>query len=402
MAERSFLSDVKARRTQETPPSPEQARAGSMRRLKVCLLTNQVTPYRYPVWKHLAGQVALDIIVLSQREKNRIWDMVQVEGLKFQVLRGWSFDLPRFDAIMYYNLRVFRHIFWQRPDVVIMSGYENFSYLKALLACQLLGIPVVIWWGSHQYSSRSGGWGDRFKRWIFGRASHFITYGTLSARYLQSLGIPASSITVATNSVDTQHMAFVPKPSGKLRLLYVGRLTEAKGIREMLQGIERHGRSWAGAFALTIVGYGPLEGLVKDFIADHPELDITYAGATRNETETGQHYQQSHVLIMPSWGEVWGLVVNEALAYGCYVVAASTAGATFDLIEQAPLPVGHAYPPRDVEQLADALHKAQMLYQQNRMDFEAISNWGHRITTADYAEKLHVAACEALKKEGKT
>ncbi len=43
---------------------------------------------------------------------------------------------------------------------------------------------------------------------------------------------------------------------------------------------------------------------------------------------------------MPSLVEVWGLVVNEALASGLPVLASRQAGCTPDLVENAPIGVG--------------------------------------------------------------
>ena len=57
--------------------------------------------------------------------------------------------------------------------------------------------------------------------------------------------------------------------------------------------------------------------------------------------------------MLPSRTEVWGLVINEALACGVPVVASNAAGAVADLMQDGVN--GYVIPPRDPEALRDAL-----------------------------------------------
>jgi glycosyltransferase involved in cell wall biosynthesis len=47
-----------------------------------------------------------------------------------------------------------------------------------------------------------------------------------------------------------------------------------------------------------------------------------------------QAYLDADVLVAPSYREVWGLVVNEALAAGLYVIASDRVGSTHDLLDR--------------------------------------------------------------------
>ena len=52
----------------------------------------------------------------------------------------------------------------------------------------------------------------------------------------------------------------------------------------------------------------------------------------RDNVEIAKIYSEHHTLILPSINEVWGLVVNEALASGMHVVVSNKCGVT-DLIK---------------------------------------------------------------------
>ena len=59
--------------------------------------------------------------------------------------------------------------------------------------------------------------------------------------------------------------------------------------------------------------------------------------------------------MLPSRHEPWGLIVNEAMAAGCAVVASSDVGAAPDLIFEGV--TGYTYPVGDVAALASTLAK---------------------------------------------
>jgi glycosyltransferase involved in cell wall biosynthesis len=128
------------------------------------------------------------------------------------------------------------------------------------------------------------------------------------------------------------------------------------------------------------VGYGPLEATLKQRAASlrnvvfHPKF---------SDMETGlQHYLHADILVMPSTmrygrSDVWGFVINEALACGCYVMAGETVGAVPELINQAPLDVGLAFNPDNTSEFVASLHAASRAAKTR--DRAAIMQWGQSI-----------------------
>ncbi len=104
--------------------------------------------------------------------------------------------------------------------------------------------------------------------------------------------------------------------------LYVGRLTDEKGLRTLL-------KAWASGhltLPLKIVGEGPLSHEIERSATLN--ANIQYLGP-RSLTETYELMGDASVLIMPSeWHEPFGRVVIEAFAKGTPVVAARMGGLT--------------------------------------------------------------------------
>jgi glycosyltransferase involved in cell wall biosynthesis len=60
-------------------------------------------------------------------------------------------------------------------------------------------------------------------------------------------------------------------------------------------------------------------------------------------------------LILPSIKEPWGLVVNEALAYGCPVIVSEYCGCTPEMVIEGV--TGYKFNPLDVNSLLESIYK---------------------------------------------
>ena len=105
---------------------------------------------------------------------------------------------------------------------------------------------------------------------------------------------------------------------------------------------------------LLLVGYGPEEARLKELASAFNADDVHFAGHVRLEDLPG-YYACADVFVLPSWGEPWGLVLNEAMAAGLPVIATDQVGASVDLIRDGVN--GYVLPARDPAALARALHQ---------------------------------------------
>jgi glycosyltransferase involved in cell wall biosynthesis len=110
-----------------------------------------------------------------------------------------------------------------------------------------------------------------------------------------------------------------------------------------------------------------------------------------------QTYLDFDVLVVPSYREVWGLVVNEALAAGLYVIASDQVGSARDLLDAE---FGVVVKPGDRQALARAMLAATRASQslagrQHRRDRVA------SCTADGFADDLVNAVSRALEMRGR-
>lgn len=125
-------------------------------------------------------------------------------------------------------------------------------------------------------------------------------------------GLPVDRMMVKPNfGVDPGER--VAPPSSSSRLLFVGRLTEEKGIRQLLE-------AWRQApppgLTLDVVGEGPLEHLLP---ANDPSVEFH---GWISQAEVTKRMLDARGLIFPSqWFEVFGLTLLESMAAGLPILS---------------------------------------------------------------------------------
>ena len=126
----------------------------------------------------------------------------------------------------------------------------------------------------------------------------------------------------------------VAQPEQPPHVLYVGRLSEEKGVPELL-------RATAG-LPRVIVGDGPLRDSVPEAVGFVPPGEL------------GPYYERAAVVVCPSRREGYGVVAREAMAHGRPVVATSVGGLR-DAVEERV--TGLLVPPGDTTALRGAIER---------------------------------------------
>jgi glycosyltransferase involved in cell wall biosynthesis len=140
--------------------------------------------------------------------------------------------------------------------------------------------------------------------------------------------------------------------SGK-RLLFVGRLAEAKGLPILLESLTLLKQSHADII-LTIVGDGPdrqkLEQLTVQLGLTQ---NVNFVGY-KSQAEVRNYFQQTDIFVMSSFAEGIPVVLMEAMAAGVPVIATQIAGIS-ELVENGVN--GYLVPPGEPNILAERIEK---------------------------------------------
>jgi len=339
---------------------------------KAILITNIISPYRVPLFNIISeeGDFDFKVIVLAEREKNREWQILK-EKIRFnyQVLFGWHWFIwsEKREVAIHLNKGVFKILFEHKPDVVITSGYDSLAYWQAFLYCKLYRKKFILWNGTTLLSAGSTrGIRGLLKRIIVKGADGYIAYGTKAKEYLEYLGAKSENIYIGTNTIDTKYFQSKViehrnkdsfkrdrKRYPKCLLLYVGQLIRRKGVNQVLKALDYLKDLEIG---LLIVGVGPEERNLKTFCVEKNLQNVFFEGF-QQQKKLSKYYALADVFILPSFEEVWGLVINEALASGLCVLSSKYAGASYDLVKEGWN--GDIFDPNNVEEIVELVKRVK-------------------------------------------
>jgi len=388
----------------------DNARNSSAASRKVMILTNILSPYRIPLFEALASQsdIKLHVVLLAENEANRQW-RVQLENPNFscQVLPGVHSFFPQWELHLHVNWGIHRTIRRVRPDVLIVSGYDSLAYWLALLWSRVYGIPLVLWFASSLLSARyRRGVIASAKRFFVRKAHAYVAFGTKAAECLVALGANPKKVFMGLNTVDVnwfrdrsaelrRHPFFASERSKypSLMLLYVGQFVERKNLERLLEALAKLDDPSIGLF---LVGSGPLESQLRALCHSRGIRNVFFEGF-KQQAELPRYYALADVFVLPSTREVWGLVVNEALASGLYVLCSNRAGAAYDLIKEGWN--GRTFDPYDVNQLAELIRETKEQIEEIRARREAISEHACREFGIERAAKAFLDAIKAVTEE---
>ena len=155
------------------------------------------------------------------------------------------------------------------------------------------------------------------------RMVHAVS-GSLRDRALL-FGVPPERIKVIPNGIDyvrytDSHILRIP-----LRIVVLARLEKVKGVQYAIEAMEGIIARFPEA-ELIIAGNGSLRGALESLAREKTlQKKIVFKGALMPE-EVPAFLMTGTVFVCPSLAEGFGIVILEAMAAGCAVVAADTGG----------------------------------------------------------------------------
>jgi glycosyltransferase involved in cell wall biosynthesis len=293
---------------------------------RVLWLTNLPAPYRFPIWDRMAKDVQLKVVFLLKRRNWRNWPEPTGKNWKHEYLSFNSWQISEYDIIP--SFRGARKLL-QDVDVAIIGGWESPMFIRSILLAKKKKIKVIQFYESTGNSHRfSRGLIAHIRKWILTKPDEIVTISTASTHALIDMGVPTERIHVLFNPVDVHwfhdyaNLHREAETSGH-KFLYVGQLIERKNVHAVIQAFAI---ARAQGDTLTIVGEGPLsQKLIRLTHSLNLQSRISFVG-NKNQKELGELYARNNTLVLASKNEVWGLVINEALAAGNHVIVSKVSG----------------------------------------------------------------------------
>ena len=191
--------------------------------------------------------------------------------------------------------------------------------------------------------------GKKRVRKVFDKAEHILVLSPPFKEFLaETVGIDEEKISVFPNTIKMPDAE--PKAFNQKRILFLGRICNEKGIRELFKATDD--LHWEFPDMELVLG-GIFEDEELRRMAEARGDYIRYVGWVTNDTKE-KYLNDSEILVLPSYFEGQPMCVLEGMSYGCIVVATNVGGIPMMVENQK---TGILIEPKDAEGLEDALRK---------------------------------------------
>ena len=232
------------------------------------------------------------------------------------------------------------------PDVVLAGAIAFPSGATAVNWCKSKKNPVVIFDNARLKDVPRSWFVNFIKRCIYRNVDAVISPAPSQAEAFEYWGVDTKRLFFGLNVVDNDWFSSrvnqYKKVKNQIRkelevpeqfILGVGRFIKKKNWLTLLAAFselkqDTHKNKWA----IVLVCDGPEKNIITHYCKKHPNINIIIKPFASQE-DLCKYYTLAAAVILPSsYGETWGLVINEAMAASLPVLVSDQCGCAQSLV----------------------------------------------------------------------
>jgi glycosyltransferase involved in cell wall biosynthesis len=249
-----------------------------------------------------------------------------------------------------------------KPDIVHLASSSSLSLFKDILivkAANRLKTPILLHWhfGRIPLLSKQRNWEWKLLMSVIQKCTLSVTIDNRSYSALFEAGL--SNIVNIPNPLPhdvEQKVLELSKNTNqrpKDRLIYVGHIIKSKGVIELVEAC----LEVTSVNELILIG--PYEEKVKNVLIRIARQKkegrwLKFTGEL-NINQVLEYMSRSPALVLPSYTEGFPMVIIEAMAMGCAIIASDVGAIPEILATGTKTPCGVCVPPQNIEKLREAI-----------------------------------------------
>ena len=325
---------------------------------RILYLTNIPSPYRVEFFNELTKYMDVTVAFELRNAKNRDEAWHSEENYKFKAVFMKPL-ITRTESA--YCPEVFKLLKEFKNDIIVVGGYATPTGMATILYLKAKKIPFYLNCDGG-FASNDSLFKKKIKTFFIGSANYYLSTGVGADKYLVYYGAKKERIyhysfsslreedIEATVKTEDEKVS-LRKELGiteKNMIVFVGSFIRRKGIDILLKACKDMEDT-----ALVLVGGSDLSGY-KEIISEKLKEHIHPVGF-KNKEEIKKYYQAADLMVLPTREDIWGLVINEAMAQGLPVVTTNRCLAGLTLVKNGEN--GYIVPVEDVKTTKEAIEK---------------------------------------------
>lgn len=323
-------------------------------KVKILAFADFPSPYRVEVFKGLAKEYDMLVVFdkMSDQNRNAAW-FCKNTGLN-------SISLLEEAGRMQFEKEL-KQI--KKYDLVLAYDYHIKNAIRLEIDCIKNKVPYIM--NLDGAFIRKNFIKNIIKRYLVTHAAGYFASGNHAAEYFKYFGADENKIyyhpftSLHADEVLKEPLSETEKTRYKKKLgvdkskmvLTIGQFIHRKGFDVLL---EAWNKELDESCSLVIVGGGEEENQYRQYIADHNLENVQLVGFKQKE-EIFEYYKAADLFVLPTREDIWGLVINEAMACGLPVISTNMCLGAVELIENGIN--GYIVPVNNSSELTEAMKK---------------------------------------------
>lgn len=323
--------------------------------MKVLILADITAPYRIAVFKGLAKAYDIDLFfnTATSEQRDPKWYSHADDELNFYLLNSPEAEEEYNSCIK--NIKAYDFVLCYDP------WHKRSRALQKL--CKKKGIPYAL--NADGALDINMSFPKKQIKTFYTKRAPLLFAGCLRAEeYFKAYGGKPERIVrhpfTSLNESQILKTPYTPADKAEFKaslgmeqkttFLAVGQFIHRKGFDILLS-------AWAKTSQdgqLYIIGGGPKRAEYEQMIKDN-DLKNVYIEDFKKPDELQKYYSAADVFVMPTREDIWGLVVNEAMAQGLPVISSDRCTSGIELVDKDKN--GFVYPCENTDMLAEYIEK---------------------------------------------
>jgi len=326
--------------------------------MKILFLTNIPSPYRVDFFNELGKHFDLTVAFEGKTATDRNENWKNKDNFNFNPI---FFNGVRIKSDQFFCLNIIK-ILKQKWDKIVVCGYSSPTTMLAIQYLKLKKIPFYIEVDGGLIKQDS--WFKyKIKQYFLSSATGWFSSGRETSKYLVHYGADKNKIVeYPFSSLKEQNiLKQIPTEQEKLKLkkelnlkedkiiISVGQFIYRKGYDVLIKSMQNIDRN----VGVYIIGDNP----TQEYLNLQKQFNLTnlhFVGFKTKE-ELKKYYMSADLFVLPTREDIWGLVINEAMATGLPIITTEKCVAGLELVENSVN--GYIVPIEDSKILAEKINK---------------------------------------------
>lgn len=325
--------------------------------MKVLFLTNVPSPYRVDFFNELGKHCELTVLFekKTSNERDNSWENYSFENFKGIIMEGLSVGTD-----ISFCLSVKKYINNITCDIVVCTNFTSPTGMYAVRYMKKHRIPYILE-SDGGFAKTGTGFKEKIKSHFIKGAQLYLSTSDIHDEYYIKYGAERERIVrYPFSSIrEEKILKSVICAEDKEKLRKRLGLTEEKIIISVGQFIHRKGfdillesaRELPDGVGIYIIGGYPTEEYLNK-ILELKLKNVHFLGFKKPD-ELSEYYKAADLFVLPTREDIWGLVINEAMAYALPIITTERCLAGLEMVNNGEN--GYIVPVENSEKLAEAI-----------------------------------------------